>query len=149
MRRWSFLLLALALLLLPSPSWGAAAFVQSKRTNIDGAVTTTTIPITCTNQFVRTLPATGISTCGTVAAADIAALAVSSPAMAVVNTYWICAMTLGANNGAVLADADIGPQDNWCIAPAAITVVEVRVKADAGTPSALPRRTVWVIGTIN
>src|SRR5262249_35810628 len=44
-------------------------------------------------------------------------------------------------NGSALADADIGPQNDQCIVQAAATVLEVLVKADAGTPSALPRKT--------
>src|SRR5262249_13496962 len=43
----------------------------------------------------------------------------------------ICSMVIGSDNGSALANADIGPQSDWCTVNAAATVVEVRVKADA------------------
>jgi hypothetical protein len=62
-------------------------------------------------------------------------------------TRRICAMQVGTDNAAaVLVNADIGPQNDWCLVPAAATIREVVVKADDGTPSALPRKTV-VAGT--
>lgn len=42
---------------------------------------------------------------------------------------------IGADNGAALADADIGPQVKQCQIPAASTVYEIDVAADNGTPS--------------
>jgi hypothetical protein len=79
----------------------------------------------------------------------IAANAVTSPKMAVANTYWVCDMMIGGTDEAVLTDANIGPQNNACTAPAAITVVEVRVIADGGTPSALPRNTTVGLSSTN
>jgi len=81
------------------------------------------------------------TTSGASLAVTIAANAVTSAKMAVVNTRRVCAITIGADNGSALADADIGPQNDQCLVPAAATVVEIMVKADGGTPSALPRKT--------
>lgn len=69
-------------------------------------------------------------------ATTIAANAVTSAKMAVVNTRRVCTIVAGADNAsAVLVDADIAPQGRQCFVPAAATVVEVDVAADAGTPS--------------
>jgi len=56
------------------------------------------------------------------------------------NAIRSCTFPIGANNGAVLVDADIGPQNKQCFVPAAGTVIEVTVAADAGTPSVLVRK---------
>ena len=56
-------------------------------------------------------------------------------------------MVAGADNGSALADADIGPQGGQKLVPAAATVLEVWVKADAGTPSFLPRKEVAGVNT--
>jgi len=93
----------------------------------------------------------GVLSSSTIVAGDIAsnavttakinANAVGSAQMAVVNTRKTCQIIIGADNGSALADADIGPQNDQCFVNGAATVVEVMVKADAGTPSALPRKT--------
>lgn len=54
--------------------------------------------------------------------------------------YRQCAIVVGADNGPVLVDGDLGPQGRQCFAPVAGTVVQVTVAADGGTPSILPRR---------
>lgn len=47
-------------------------------------------------------------------------------------------IVLGSDNGAAaLANADISPQRGQCFIPAAATVVEITVRADAGTPSVI------------
>lgn len=49
-----------------------------------------------------------------------------------------CMIVLGSDNGAAaLANADISPQRGQCFIPAAATVVEITVRADAGTPSVI------------
>jgi hypothetical protein len=72
--------------------------------------------------------------------AMIAANAVNSSKMSVMNTRRVCTIVVGADNGPTLADADIGPQGNECSILAASTVVEIAVRADGGTPSVLLRR---------
>lgn len=54
--------------------------------------------------------------------------------------YRVCHLSVGADNGAVLVDADLGPQLKGCKVPYTATVVEIAIAADAGTPSVLVRR---------
>jgi len=69
-------------------------------------------------------------------AVTIAANAVSSSKMSVANTRRTCTMVMGADNAAsALGNTDIAPQGQQCFIPYAATVVEVTVRADAGTPS--------------
>jgi hypothetical protein len=51
----------------------------------------------------------------------------------------VCTMWIGADNGPVLTNADLGPQFNACSMPTGGTILEVRVSADAGTPSVMPQ----------
>ncbi len=52
-----------------------------------------------------------------------------------------CMIIVGADNGAVLADADLGPQGQQCIIPYAATVIEVDVSADGtATPQVIIRK---------
>ena len=55
-----------------------------------------------------------------------------------VTIHSTCMIIIGADNGSALGNADIAPQGKQCFIPAASTVVEVTVAADAGTPSVLP-----------
>lgn len=48
-----------------------------------------------------------------------------------------CTLVVGADNGTAIVDADLGPQLQQCYIPLASTVVEIDVRADAGTPSVL------------
>jgi lysophospholipase L1-like esterase len=70
----------------------------------------------------------------------IAANAVTSSKMAVVNTRRTCGVVIGTDNGAALASADIGPQGRQCFVPAAATIVEITIAADSGVPSVLVRK---------
>jgi hypothetical protein len=79
--------------------------------------------------------------CADNAAPTVAAGAITAAKSSVTLTRRVCAIIIGADNGSALADADIGPQNDSCLVQAAATVVEVVVKADDGTPSALPRKT--------
>src|SRR5262245_39336508 len=54
----------------------------------------------------------------------------------------VCTIIIGADNGAVLVDADLGPQGKQCFIPYAATIIEVTVAADGGTPSILPSKLV-------
>jgi hypothetical protein len=51
----------------------------------------------------------------------------------------VCTLWIGADNGAVLTNADLGPQFNACFLSTGGTLLEVRVSADAGTPSVMPQ----------
>lgn len=83
---------------------------------------------------------TGDVTTADTVATTIAAGAVTGPKSSTSMRYRICTMVIGADNGTALADADIGPQGSQCMVAAAGTVVEVTVRADGGTPSALVRK---------
>jgi hypothetical protein len=48
-----------------------------------------------------------------------------------------CMIIVGADNGAVLANADIAPQLEQCQVPATSTLVEVDVTASGGTPNVI------------
>jgi hypothetical protein len=54
--------------------------------------------------------------------------------------YHTCTLIIGADNGASLVDADLGPQGRQCFIPTAGTLVEMTIAADAGTPNVIPRR---------
>lgn len=82
-------------------------------------------------------PATvsGDATMAAGGALTIAANAVTSAKMAVVNTRRTVCLTAGAKNAsAALADTDLADSDVYFI-PAAGTLVEITVHADAGTPN--------------
>jgi hypothetical protein len=51
-----------------------------------------------------------------------------------------CMIIVGADNGAVLANADIAPLGRQCFIGQASTVVEVTVSADGGTPNVITER---------
>jgi len=56
-------------------------------------------------------------------------------------TYHSCDIAFGSTNASsALANADLGPQSRVCFVPAAGTVIEVRVNADAGTPNIIVGR---------
>lgn len=58
----------------------------------------------------------------------------------VANNRRVCSIRVGADNGVVLVNADLGPQGRECFIPAAATIVEVDVSADAGTPNVIVSR---------
>lgn len=49
-----------------------------------------------------------------------------------------CDIPIGDTSGSALANGQLGPQIGVCFIPAAATVVEVDVRADAGTPNVIP-----------
>jgi hypothetical protein len=51
--------------------------------------------------------------------------------------YRTCMMILGADNGTALVNADLGPQLHQCRADVNMTVTEIAVYADAGTPNVI------------
>jgi hypothetical protein len=65
---------------------------------------------------------------------------IGSAQLAAANTRRVCNITVGSESGAALANADLGPQSRQCFIPAAATIVEITVAADAGTPSVLIAR---------
>lgn len=68
-------------------------------------------------------------------AATIAANAVGSSKMAVVNTRRVCDIPIGDTSGSALTNGQLGPQKRVCYIPYAATVVEITVAADGGTPN--------------
>lgn len=68
---------------------------------------------------------------------DLAANAVDSAKMAVVNTRRVCDIAVGDTTGSALTDAQLGPQSRVCFIPAAATIVEMDVNADGGTPNVI------------
>lgn len=48
-----------------------------------------------------------------------------------------CMMVVGSDNGAILTDADLGPQLRQCVLDSPATVEEIRIMANAGTPSVI------------
>lgn len=65
-------------------------------------------------------------------------VALGGGAASTASTRRVCPMVIGADNGAALADADIGPQKKQCQIPYAATIVEIDVSADGGTPNVIP-----------
>jgi hypothetical protein len=51
-----------------------------------------------------------------------------------------CNMSIGDESGAAITNAQLGPQSRMCFIPAAGTVVEIDVAADAGTPNVIVAR---------
>lgn len=79
-------------------------------------------------------------TSSTIATGDIAANAVTSAKLAVVNTYHVCDIAVGDTSGSAITDAQLGPQKHICKIPTAATVVEIDVDSDAGSPQAIVGR---------
>jgi hypothetical protein len=106
-----------------SAQTGAVA-LTSKVTSVNGATGTAVITVTG-GTGVTVTGGTGIT-----------------PTIAATTAYQrrVCTMVVGADNGSLLANADLGPQLNECFVPAAGVVVEIEVSADAGTPSVIVQR---------
>jgi hypothetical protein len=52
-----------------------------------------------------------------------------------------CSIVVGADNASVaLVTGDLGPQGGQCLIPVAATVIEITVKADAGTPNVIVQK---------
>ncbi len=73
-------------------------------------------------------------------AMTIAANAVTSAKMAVVNTRRVCDIGIGDTSGSAITNAQLGPQKRGCFIPYAATIVEIDVSADAGTPNVIVGR---------
>jgi len=57
-----------------------------------------------------------------------------------VDTYRYCDVRIGDQSGSAVTDAQLGPQEHICRIPAAATVIEIDVDADAGSPSLIVGR---------
>lgn len=78
------------------------------------------------------------STCtATIGTSLITNNAVTSAKMAVVNTYQTCDIPVGDTSGSAIVSGQMGPQSRVCFVPAASTIVEMDVNADAGTPNVI------------
>lgn len=112
---------------------GTLAATCTKTGGVSFAPSATTDTTNATNVGSGTLPCgrmpalTGDVTSSAGSCADaIAANAVTSAKMAIVNTRRTCVMVLGADNAsAALVNADLSPQTNQCKVPMAATIVEV------------------------
>jgi hypothetical protein len=114
---------------------------------ITGGTITTTGTIACATCVVASSPGVGIAhfagstqtvTSSTIATADVAANAITSAKLAVVNTRRVCDIPVGdESSSSVIANAQLGPQKRLCYVPAASTVVEMDVSADGGTPNVI------------
>lgn len=51
-----------------------------------------------------------------------------------------CTIIVGADNGSVLVNSDLGPQKSQCFISVAATVTEIEVAADGGTPNVIVRK---------
>jgi hypothetical protein len=111
---------------------------------ITGGTITTTGTIACATCVVASSPGAGIAhfagstqtvTSSTIATADIAANAVTSAKLAVVNTRRTCMMPVGDGTNTV-ASGDYSPfKAPRCFIPYAATIIEVTLQCNAGTPS--------------
>ncbi|MES2213639.1 MAG: hypothetical protein V4473_02260 [Patescibacteria group bacterium] len=72
----------------------------------------------------------------------ITASSVTSTQLAAVNTRHVCDIGVGDTSGSAITNAQLGPQKRMCFIPAAATLIEVDVSADAGTPNVILGRNV-------
>lgn len=115
----------------PAPSGSGAVIVT--------AGTASTLPGTTTTLLHGN--AAGAPTFTSVLTADIAANAVTSAKMPVGNTRHSCDIPIGdQSSSSALASGQMGPQKRLCYIPAAATIVEMDVAADAGAPNIIVGR---------
>lgn len=76
-------------------------------------------------------------TISAVVGADMANNTVTSTQLAVVNTRGACDIPVGDTTGSAITNGQLGPQSRICYMPAAATIVEMDVNADAGTPNVI------------
>lgn len=88
------------------------------------------------NQFATGFNASGVQQFAQPSFANLSGAATSAQLPAVALRR-VCSLVAGANNGATLTDADIGPQGKHCQIPYAATIYEIDVAADAGTPNVM------------
>ncbi len=67
----------------------------------------------------------------------VIANAINSSKMVVVNTRRVCDILVGDTSGSAITSGQMGPQSRVCYIPAAATIVEMDVNADAGTPNVI------------
>jgi hypothetical protein len=68
--------------------------------------------------------------------------AIVTSALPVAHTRRVCDIGIGDTSGSAITNAQLGPQKRGCFIPAAATVIEVIVAADAGTPNVIVGRNV-------
>ncbi len=64
----------------------------------------------------------------------------ASGSSGVVNTYRTCDIPINDTSGVAITSGQMGPQSRVCFIPAAATIVEMDVNADAGTPNIIVGR---------
>lgn len=109
--------------------WAATAAPVTSVFTQTGAVGNLTGDVTTTNSTATTIAA------GAVTNTKIGANAVGSSKLAVVNTYRTCDIPINDTSGSAITSGQMGPQSRVCFIPAASTIVEMDVNADAGTPN--------------
>jgi hypothetical protein len=61
----------------------------------------------------------------------------------------VCPIIVGKNNGALLVNADLGPNPAQCMVPESATIEEVTIFADTGTPNVIPEKRTTGGGAVN
>ena len=84
--------------------------------------------------------ATQSVTSSLIVAADITAATITGTQLAAVQTRRVCDMAVGDTSGSAISNSQLGPQSRICFIPAAATIVEMDVNADAGTPNVIVGR---------
>lgn len=125
-----------------SSTWASSAALTASALILGGGAGSAPTPMGSLGTTTTLLHgnAAGAPTFGAVATGDIAANAVTSAKLAVVNTYRSCDIAVGDTTGTALANGQLGPQSRVCYIPAASTIVEMDVNADAGTPNVIVGR---------
>lgn len=103
---------------------------------------TTIVGTDTTNTLTNKTIAGGSNTISALTGSMMTNNTVTSTQMAVVNTRRVCDIGIGDTSGSTLTNSQLGPQKRGCFIPAASTVVEIDVSADAGTPSVIVGRNV-------
>jgi hypothetical protein len=113
-------------------SFSAGNLAPLFTTSVATATTTPALTFSLSNAAAHTY--FGNPTGGSAAPAFSSLVTGDLPAVVIRRT---CMIVIGADNGSVLANADIGPQLEQCQITQASTVVEIDVTADAGTPNVI------------
>jgi hypothetical protein len=120
-------------------AWGTPAGAGTV-THTGGALTLNELVCGAGSADINVCDLTGDVTTSGSKATTIAANAVTSAKMAVVNTRRTCMLAVGDGTNTVVT-ADYSPfKVNACVVPYAATIVEIDVQTDAGTPSVVLQR---------
>lgn len=110
--------------------------IQSTTTAGQGHDTGST---TCTGAAFARVLNVGSAGAGT-GTAYVYMLNVGGPQQTLTSTRRVCDIVVGDTSASALTNAQLGPQKRVCYIPAAATIVELDVAADAGTPNVIVGR---------